>query len=93
MPRVWMYCTRICPYCQMADRLLRRKGVEAEKVQVDDMPQRREEMMQITGRRTVPQIFIGDSHVGGFQELAALDRAGALNQLLQGAGDRPGPLA
>lgn len=80
-----MYCTRICPYCQLADRLLRHKGVKAEKIQVDDMPERRAEMTQITGRTTVPQIFIGDSHVGGFQELATLDRAGTLDELLRGA--------
>jgi glutaredoxin 3 len=78
-----MYCTAVCPYCQMAERLLNKKGVTAiEKIRVDLDPAQREHMMQITGRRTVPQIFIGDRHVGGFDDLSALDAAGELEPLL-----------
>ena len=77
-----MYTTAVCPYCQMAERLLRSKGVEIEKVRVDLEPARRLEMMEKTGRRTVPQIYIGDTHVGGYDDLAALDRAGRLDPLL-----------
>jgi glutaredoxin 3 len=85
MARVIMYTTASCPYCVQADRLLARKGVtDVEKVRVDLEPQRRLEMMQKTGRRTVPQIYIGDHHVGGFDELAAMDRAGKLDPLLAG---------
>jgi len=85
MARVMMYTTASCPYCVQADRLLARKGVtDVEKVRVDLEPQRRVEMMQKTGRRTVPQIYIGDHHVGGFDDLAAMDRAGKLDQLLAG---------
>ena len=74
-----------CPYCVQADRLLARKGVtDVEKVRVDLEPERRLEMMQKTGRRTVPQIYIGDHHVGGFDDLAAMDRAGKLDPLLAG---------
>ncbi len=83
MPPVKMYCTAVCPYCQMAERLLTRKGVtEIEKIRVDLDPAQREHMMQITGRRTVPQVFIGDRHVGGFDDLSALDAAGELEPLL-----------
>jgi glutaredoxin 3 len=83
MPPIKMYCTAVCPYCQMAERLLNKKGVTAiEKVRVDLEPTQREHMMQITGRRTVPQIFIGERHVGGFDELSALDAAGELEPLL-----------
>ena len=81
-----MYTTAVCPYCQMAERLLRAKGVEIEKVRVDLEPARRAEMMQKTGRRTVPQIYIGDTHVGGYDDLAALDRAGKLDPLLNAGG-------
>jgi glutaredoxin 3 len=85
MAHVMMYTTASCPYCVQADRLLARKGVtDVEKVRVDLEPQRRMEMMQKTGRRTVPQIYIGDHHVGGFDDLAAMDRAGKLDQLLAG---------
>jgi glutaredoxin 3 len=70
----------------MAERLLLSKGVEIEKVRVDLAPERRAEMMEKTGRRTVPQIYIGDTHVGGYDELAALDRAGKLDPLLQANG-------
>jgi glutaredoxin 3 len=82
--RVVMYTTAVCPYCMMAERLLIGKGVEIEKVRVDLDPQQRELMMQKTGRRTVPQIYIGTTHVGGFDDLSALDRAGGLDPLLQG---------
>lgn len=84
--RVLMYSTGVCPYCVMAERLLTAKGVkEIEKVRVDLDPQQRAEMMEKTGRRTVPQIYIGDTHVGGFDDLSALDRAGKLDPLLNGA--------
>lgn len=83
---VLMYSTGVCPYCIMAERLLQAKGVaHIEKVRVDLEPQQRAEMMQKTGRRTVPQIYIGDTHVGGFDELSALERQGKLDALLQGA--------
>ena len=79
-----MYSTGVCPYCQMAERLLRSKGISAiDKVRVDLEPERRVEMMEKTGRRTVPQIYIGETHVGGYDELAALDRAGSLDALLR----------
>lgn len=80
-----MYSTGVCPFCQMAERLLRSKGIAAiDKIRVDLEPERRVEMMEKTGRRTVPQIYIGETHVGGFEELAALDRAGRLDGLLEG---------
>jgi glutaredoxin 3 len=83
MPPIKMYCTAVCPYCQMAERLLNKKGVtQIEKIRVDLDPAAREHMMQITGRRTVPQIFIGERHVGGFDDLSALDAAGGLEPLL-----------
>ena len=83
MAKVTMYATGVCPYCQMAERLLRAKGVaQIEKVRIDLDPARRDEMMQRTGRRTVPQIYVGDTHVGGYDDLAALDRAGKLDALL-----------
>ncbi len=85
MPRITMYSTGVCPYCQMAERLLRSKGISAiDKVRVDLEPERRVEMMEKTGRRTVPQIYIGETHVGGYEELAALERAGGLDGLLKG---------
>jgi glutaredoxin 3 len=85
MSKVRMYSTAICPYCVMAERLLRSRGVTTiEKRRVDLDPGLRQEMMDITRRRTVPQIFIGDTHVGGFDDLARLDRAGALQALLDG---------
>jgi glutaredoxin 3 len=77
-----MYSTRICPYCRMAERLLAKKGVEPERVLVDDNPARREEMTRLTGRTSVPQIFVGVHHVGGYTELAELDREGKLDALL-----------
>lgn len=83
MARVTMYSTAVCPYCVRAEKLLASKGVTAiEKVRVDLDPARREEMMQKSGRRTVPQIWIGGRHVGGFDDLAALDHAGELDALL-----------
>ncbi len=83
MQSIKMYCTAVCPYCQMAERLLTTKGVDRiDKIRVDLEPERRVEMMERTGRRTVPQIYIGETHVGGYDELAALDRAGGLDPLL-----------
>jgi glutaredoxin 3 len=83
MPHITMYTTATCPYCINAERLLRSKGVEnIDKVRVDLEPQRRAEMMQKSGRRTVPQIWIGERHVGGFDDLRALDVAGKLDPLL-----------
>ncbi len=80
---VLMYCTEICPYCVRAERLLRAKGVvEIEKIRVDLQPERRAVMMQKTGRRTVPQIYIGNRHIGGYDDLAALERNGELTKLL-----------
>jgi glutaredoxin 3 len=80
-----MYATGTCPYCIMAERLLKSKGIDAiEKIRVDLEPQLRTEMMEKTGRRTVPQIYIGDTHVGGFDDLSALDRGGKLDPLLKG---------
>ena len=85
MPKVVMYSTGVCPYCVRAEQLLNRKGVTSiEKIRVDLDPARRVEMMEKTGRRTVPQIYIGDTHVGGFDDLAALDHAGSLDVLLAG---------
>lgn len=79
-----MYCTEFCPYCQMAERLLRARGVnEILKIRVDLEPDRRAEMIERTGCRTVPQIYIGEFHVGGFDELSALDRGGRLEPLLR----------
>jgi glutaredoxin 3 len=83
MPEVTMYSTGSCPYCQAADRLLQLKGARIQRIRVDLKPQRRAEMMSRTGRRTVPQIYIGDLHVGGYEELAELDRQGRLESLLR----------
>lgn len=83
MPRIVMYTTAVCPYCINAKRLLGSKGVtEIEEIRVDLTPHLREEMMQKTGRRTVPQIYINDRHIGGFDDLRALDLAGGLDPLL-----------
>lgn len=83
--KVSMYCTGYCPYCTMAEQLLSRKGVtDIEKIRVDLEPARRTEMMQRTARRTVPQIYIGVHHVGGYDDLSALDHAGKLDALLRG---------
>ena len=82
--RVLMYTTAVCPYCVRAKQLLKARGVtEIEEVRVDLHPERRDEMMQKTQRRTVPQIFIGDTHVGGCDDLHALDAAGKLKPLLE----------
>lgn len=86
MPPITMYATRYCPYCVHAERLLRAKGaVDIDKIRIDESPQRRAEMMARTGRRTVPQIYIGERHVGGYDDLVALDRAGELDRLLGAA--------
>ena len=83
--RVLMYTTAVCPYCVRAKQLLKARGVtEIEEVRVDLDPERRDEMMQKTQRRTVPQIFIGETHVGGCDDLHALDAAGRLMPLLEG---------
>lgn len=83
---VLMYSSGVCPYCTMAERLLTSKGVETiEKIRIDLDPQQRATMMEKTGRRTVPQIYIGDTHVGGFDDLSALDKAGKLDALLRDA--------
>ena len=83
MAKVLMYLTAACPFCQSAERLLARKGVQLEKIRVDLEPVRRAEMMQRSGRRTVPQIWIGERHIGGCDDLYALDRAGGLDFLLK----------
>jgi glutaredoxin 3 len=81
--RVVMYSTAVCPYCIRAEQLLNRKGVTAiEKIRVDLQPELRVAMMERTGRRTVPQIYIDDEHVGGYDDLAALDHEGKLDQML-----------
>lgn len=83
--KVTMYATGVCPYCQRAEQLLKQRGVtQIDKVRIDQDPARRDEMIAKTGRRTVPQIFIGERHVGGFDDLHALDRQGGLAPLLQG---------
>lgn len=84
MAAVKMYTSGTCPYCARAERLLHAKGVvEITKIRVDLEPDKRTEMMERTGRRAVPQIYIGDTHVGGYDELAALDHAGGLEALLR----------
>ncbi|MGX8883805.1 glutaredoxin 3 [Methylovorus sp. MP688] len=82
MPRITMYTTAYCPYCMRAEQLLDAKGVTVEKIRVDLDPAERETMMTRTGRRTVPQIYIDDFHVGGFDDLRALDLKGGLDPLL-----------
>jgi glutaredoxin 3 len=85
MQPVKMYTTAVCPFCIRAKQILKARGVESiEEVRVDANPQERMKMMEITGRRTVPQIFIGDTHVGGCDELMALDSRGGLMPLLNG---------
>ncbi|WP_374514488.1 glutaredoxin 3 [Niveibacterium sp.] len=87
MAKVVMYATAVCPYCVRAEQLLRRKGVtEIEKIRIDLDPVQRDHMMEITGRRTVPQIFIGERHIGGCDDLYALDHAGELDPLLASPG-------
>ncbi len=86
MPPVKMYTTAVCPYCIRAKQFLKSKGVDAiEEVRIDLHPDQRDHMMAVTGRRTVPQIFIGDRHVGGCDDLIALDSHGELAPLLQAA--------
>ena len=86
MQPVKMYTTAVCPYCIRAKQILKSKGVDAiDEVRVDMNPGERLRMMEMTGRRTVPQIFIGDTHVGGCDDLMDLDRRGGLDPLLQGA--------
>jgi glutaredoxin 3 len=82
-PKVLMYATAACPFCQSAERLLVAKGAVIEKIRVDLEPERREEMAKKSGRRTVPQIWIGSRHIGGCDDLYALDRAGKLDPLLE----------
>ncbi len=83
MAKIRMYATGVCPYCVRAEMLLKSKGIaDIEKIRVDLDPGQRDEMVRKTGRRTVPQIYIGDTHVGGFDDLSALDRAGKLDGLL-----------
>ena len=83
-PKITMYSTAVCPYCVRAERLLESKGVAVQKIRVDLDPEERIKMMERTGRRTVPQIYVGDTHVGGFDDLYALDQAGKLDPLLNG---------
>ncbi|MFM1989274.1 MAG: glutaredoxin 3 [Pseudomonadota bacterium] len=81
--KVTMYCTAVCPYCVRAEALLKQRGVtEIEKIRIDEDPAQRDAMISRTGRRTVPQIYVGDRHVGGCDDLYALDRAGGLAPLL-----------
>jgi glutaredoxin 3 len=85
MPKVIMYVSGFCPYCTMAEKLLRARGVEEiDKIRVDLQPEQRVEMMNKTGRRTVPQIYIGERHIGGYDDLALLDRNGEVVRLLAG---------
>ena len=80
-----MYCTEVCPYCTRAEALLKKRGVtEIEKIRIDLLPEQRDIMMAKTGRRTVPQIYIGEHHVGGFDDMAELDSQGGLLPLLNG---------
>ena len=86
MQAVKMYTTQFCPYCVRAKQILKAKGVDTiDEVRVDELPGERAKMMELTGRRTVPQIFIGDTHVGGCDDLMALDGRGGLIPLLNGA--------
>lgn len=88
MAKVVMYSTAVCPYCIRAEQLLNSRGVtEIEKIRVDLQPELRIAMVEKTGRRTVPQIYINDEHIGGYDDLAALDQAGKLNALLAKQGN------
>jgi glutaredoxin 3 len=83
MPKIVMYCTEICPYCVRAEQLLKRKGIqEIEKIRIDLQPELMEEMIKRSGRRTVPQIYINGEHIGGYDDMAALDHAGELDKKL-----------
>ena len=87
MAKVLMYSTAVCPYCIRAEQLLKRKGVhEVEKLRVDLQPELRMEMVKQTGRRTVPQIYVNDVYIGGYDDLASLDHAGGLDELLSRSG-------
>jgi glutaredoxin 3 len=83
MAKVLMYATAACPFCQSAERLLLAKGVQIETIRVDLEPERRAEMTRKSGRQTVPQIWIGERHIGGCDDLYALDRKGQLDPLLE----------
>lgn len=84
MPHIQIYTTGFCPYCTMAKNLFKQKGIrEWEEIRIDLDPERRVEMMTKTGRKSVPQIFIGDTHIGGFDDLSALNRTGGLDNFLQ----------
>ena len=86
MPAIKMYTTGVCPYCTRAEQFLHAKGVaQIDKIRIDTDPSARNEMMESTGRRTVPQIFIGSAHVGGYDDLVALDKSGGLQPLLDAA--------
>jgi glutaredoxin 3 len=85
-PEVTVYVADWCPYCQRAKSLLTQKNVVFREINVEDEPGLREEMIERSGRRTVPQIFIGEKHVGGCDDLLALERSGVLDRLIQGAG-------
>jgi len=88
MADITLYATATCPYCMRAEMLLRERGVtQIHKIRVDLEPEARQHMMARTGRRTVPQIYIGERHVGGYDDLAALDRSGGLIPLLHAASD------
>ncbi len=82
MPEILIYTANLCPYCTMAKRLLDRKGAKYTEINVDSKPELRQEMMEKTKRRTVPQIYIGDYHVGGCDDLYALDKTNQLDSLL-----------
>lgn len=83
MVEIRMYCTAFCPYCVRAEMLLHSKGIKSiDKVFIDRVPDGFQDLVRLTGRRTVPQIFIGDRHIGGFDDLAALDKRGGLEPLL-----------
>jgi glutaredoxin 3 len=87
MAKVLMYSTAVCPYCVRAEQLLTRKGVQKiDKIRVDLQPELRIAMMEKTGRRTVPQIYINDVYVGGYDDLASLDHTGGLDELLAKSG-------
>jgi glutaredoxin 3 len=83
VPEVVMYSTRVCPYCIRAERLLNSKQITPKKIMIDHNTMKMQEMIKKTGRRTVPQIFIGDIHVGGYDDLATLEEAGKLDEMLQ----------
>ncbi|MDY6980389.1 MAG: glutaredoxin 3 [Pseudomonadota bacterium] len=83
MSRVQMYCTKACPYCQHAEQLLRKRGIRFEKIRVDLSKGKLREMLKRSRRDTVPQIFINDRHIGGYDELARLDKRGQLMKLVQ----------